>query len=300
MYKHLDSQGEPKFAGRSKAKVIDNRDPLKRGRVIVDHPLLGETVWIDYLKTRSNFDPPSIGDIVYVECDCGEYDYPVAWGNVTKGIDIRPDLPETFQREVPTNRGLYTPNGHFIEMDDGEAEVTAEPNDTQFTTKERGIRITSKANNKIHIIEDSEASKEYILVEDANGNRIKLDYVDNEVTIESKGTTKFITADNKEETVGGNLSVKVEGDIEIEAGGGAKGKFASGQVAFGTSSIELLQQLSDTLQSLIALTASMQTETHIGNMGYPTAVPDNAGDYATAESELSALKGLVDTIKGSL
>ena len=49
MFRTRDQNGNVKYVSRSKAKVIDNRDPFNRGRIVVDHPLLGETVWIEYL-----------------------------------------------------------------------------------------------------------------------------------------------------------------------------------------------------------------------------------------------------------
>jgi hypothetical protein len=276
MYRSSDSTGKPRYLTRSKAVVIDNRDPLNRGRIRIDHPLVGKSGWVDYLRTPGYFSVPSIGDLVYIEADTGYAEYPIAWGNVTKGLDEAPELPNEFKRDVPTNRGIYTPNGHKLELDDGVANATNAPVDTNFTTENRGIRITTKAGNKIHISEDSDNQKQFIVLQDVNGNKIELDYKDNVVNINSIG------------------------EVNITASGGAKGKFDQGKVAFGTSSVELLEQLSQTLQTLIDLTASMQTETHIGNLGYPTAVPDNAGDYGAANSSLSSLKGLVDSIKGNL
>ena len=276
MYKSSDSNGKTRHITRSKAVVIDNRDPLNRGRIRIDHPLIGKTGWVDYLRAPGYFSVPSIGDLVYIEADTGYAEYPVAWGNVTKGLNEAPELPEYFKRDVPTNRGIYTPNGHSLELDDGVATVSDALVDTNFTTENRGIRITTKAGNKIHISEDTTNQQQFIVLEDVNGNKIELDYKDNIVNINSVG------------------------EVNITASGGAKGKFNQGKIAFGTSSVELLEQLSQTLQSLITLTASMQTETHLGNLGYPTTVPENASNYATAESELINLKGLVDSIKGNL
>mgnify|MGYP001582407957 CR=1 FL=1 len=219
MFRIRDGYGKPKYVGRSRAVVVDNRDPLKRGRIMVDSPVLGETVWIDYLKLPHQFDVPSIGDVVYIECDGGEYEFPVAWGNITKGLDESPEIPTVFKRAVPTNRGFYTPEGHTLEFDDGESRPTNSPKDTDLTTKSRGIRITSSQNNKIHIIEDDDNSKQYILIEDKTGNMIKLDYKENELTIKSLGKTIFDTAEDRTDTIGGNLIVNVTGDANITADG---------------------------------------------------------------------------------
>src|SRR3989304_2406792 len=218
MYTTIDiNSGRSKFTGSSRAAVIDNRDPLKRGRIRVDHPQLGNTTWIDYLRLPFQFDVPGIGDIVYIECDSGFYTHPFAWGNKTKGQDDQPDIPEDFRRDVPTNRGFYTPNGHKIELDDGVATLTDGPEDTNYTTEKRGIRGTSAAGNKIHIIEDADAGNQYILLQDAGGNLIKLDYKNNELTISSIGKTNINTSTDQNETIGGNLTINVTGNTIINS-----------------------------------------------------------------------------------
>lgn len=212
MFRTKDGNGNVKYTGRSKAVVLDNRDPLQRGRIQVDHPLLGNTAWIDYLRQPGEFSSPSIGDVVFVECDSGEYEFAVASGIVTKGEDANPFLPSKFKRDIPTNRGFFTPGGHSIELDDGVATITDAPKDDQFTTTNRGIRVTSRANNKIHIIEDADAGAQYILLQDAGGNLIKLDYKNNQLTINSIGKTKIDTATDKTETVGGNETTTITGN----------------------------------------------------------------------------------------
>lgn len=221
MFRSKDNQGITKYIGRSKAKVIDNRDPLKRGRVRLEHPLLGKTSWVDYLRTPGTFTVPSIGDLVYVEADTGFAEYPVAWGNVTKGLDESPELPEAFKRDIPTNRGMYTPGGHLFEMDDGEATLSQEVKDNDFTDKDRGVRLTTKAGNKIHIMEDETNSKQYILIEDKEGDYIKLDYKDKKVTIVSKDTTLIDTTGDRTDIVGGAWTVNVTGNISVNTDGNA-------------------------------------------------------------------------------
>jgi Gp5-like OB domain-containing protein/type VI secretion system (T6SS) baseplate-like injector VgrG len=212
MFKVRDAQGKYKYAGRSRAIVIDNRDPLNKGRIQVNHALLGDTVWIDYLRDPGSFDTPSIGSIVYIECDSGMYEHPIAWGLVTKGTDANPQIPTAFKRDIPTNRGFFTPGGHLFEMDDGEATITQNPDDKQFTAKSRGIRVTSSGNNKIHIVEDTVAGSQYILLQDAGGNILKLDYKNNKLTINSIGTTQVDTAQSKAESVGTDDTLNVGGN----------------------------------------------------------------------------------------
>lgn len=204
-----------KYAGRSKATVIDNRDPLKKGRIRVTHPLLGDTSWIEYLKVPGQFNTPSIGDVVFVECESGIYEYPVAWGNATKSEKGVSTVPDKFKRDIPTNRGWQTPNGHSLELDDGQANLNQNPVDNDYTTKDRGIRVTSTAGNKIHIIEDSDNGNTYILIQDVNGNLIKLDYNNNHLTINSIGTTQFDTGNDRDDSVGGNLKIDVVGNVTI-------------------------------------------------------------------------------------
>lgn len=246
MFRTKDANGNVKYSGRSKAVVLDNRDPLNRGRIIVDHPLLGNTAWIDYIREPGVFSVPSIGDVVFVECDSGEYEFAVASGIVTKGEDANPFLPSKFKRDIPTNRGFYTPGGHSIELDDGVATVTDAPKDDQYTTTNRGIRVTSRAGNKIHIIEDLNGGNQYILLQDAGGNIIKLDYKNNQLTINSVGKTKIDTAQQKDESVGGNDTLNVTGNRNENIGGalnitvtGAANILATGATTIKGSNITL-------------------------------------------------------------
>lgn len=220
MYRIKDGNGRYKYCGRSKAKVIDNRDPLNKGRVRLSHPLLGDSVWIEYLKTPAHFSVPSIGDVVFVECDSGEVEYPVAWGNITKGTNDSPNLPEAFRRDIPTNRGIHTPNGHLLEMDDGEAELTSNPDDTQFTTSNRGIRLTTADGSKVHLLDDSDNGSTKIIIEDPDGNSIIIDrdagsmnlVIDGDFTVEASGSA---TIDTPATGVTGTLDV--DGDVSAKA-----------------------------------------------------------------------------------
>lgn len=264
MFKVKDSQGSQKYAGRSKAKVIDNRDPLKRGRIRIEHSFLGKTSWIDYLRSPGQFTVPSIGDLVYVEADTGVAEYPVAWGNATKGLDESPDLPEAFKRDIPTNRGMYTPGGHLFEMDDGEANLSNEPKDNDFTDKGRGVRLTTKAGNKIHILEDETNSKQYILIEDKEGDYIKLDYKDKKVTIVSKDTTLIDTTGDRTDIVGGAWTVNVTGNVTVNTDGNAT-------VAAG-GNVDITASGNATVSADGNATFKGTGGTQVGDAGSPTQV----------------------------
>lgn len=208
MFRTKDANGNIKYAGRSKAVVMDNRDPLNRGRIIVDHPLLGNTVWIDYVREPGVFNVPSIGDIVYVEADAGEHEFPIAHGAIVKGTDAVPDTPFRFQRTVPSNRGWRSPGGHFIEMDDGIVPVTDAPDDKSFSTNKRGIRFTTRAGNKIHIMEDVINGIQHILLEDIAGNQIKLDTLNKSIEINA--------VQNQNNVIGGNYQIVVTGNVQLQ------------------------------------------------------------------------------------
>jgi hypothetical protein len=208
MFRTKDTYGKHRYAGRSKAAVIDNRDPSNLGRIQVRHPILGETVWIDYLRSPGQFDIPSIGDVVYVECDTGEHEFPVAHGNLTLGYPGKGNFPEAFKRNVPTNRGLYTPGGHLFEMDDGLSNPTKSPNDKDLTDKGRGIRLTSKAGYKIHIMEDPGSGKQQIRLEAIDGSYIVIDVDNGSLDIHAEGNYNLSAFGNTKEVTTGSHAIQ--------------------------------------------------------------------------------------------
>lgn len=228
MYRVKDQNGKTKYAGRSKATVLDNRDPQDRGRIQITHPVLGNTAWVEYLHTPGHFTVPSIGDVVYVECDAGEPEFPYCWGNIVKGTDDAPELPSAFRRDIPTNRGIYSPDGHLIEVDDGEYELTSDKNNPTKTTKNKGIRITTSDGSKVHILDDTDNGTRQILLEDPDGNKIVIDRenksmdlsIDGDYNVTATGTGKIVagtsvTIDTPDTSITGTASV--DGDTTLNA-----------------------------------------------------------------------------------
>lgn len=234
MFRTKDANGNVKYAGSSKAVVLDNRDPLSKGRVIVDHPLLGNTVWIDYLRAPGIFTVPSVGDIVYVECDSGVYEFPFAWGNVTKGEDAAPEIPDMFKRTVPTNRGFYTPKGQSIELDDGVATDGSDPKYDSLTTKSRGVRITTSSGHKIHIADDPDNQVQSITILDKEGDGIIFDAQNKEVTLVSKG--KMTLNSEADMSINGKANINIKATSALEATGDTAKVSGSSMTTVGSSS----------------------------------------------------------------
>lgn len=101
----------------------------------------------------------------------------------------------------------------------------------------------------------------------------------------------------------GGASAEVNGAtglIHLKDNGTGALKIQGDKVALGASSAELLQQVSDQLQKHITMANAEATHTHLGNLGYPTAAPSTQSDWTTLASDLTAIKALVDGIKGTL
>lgn len=265
------SIGSIKYTSRSRAKVTNNVDPLKKGRIVVFHPIIGETEWIDYLTAPGTFTVPEIGDIVYVEADSGSHNHLVAWGNLTKGLDSAKDIPEEFVRYKPTNRGMYTPEGHLFEMDDGE----------NLAQSKKGIRFTTAGGIKVHILDDP---------------------ADTQVNIEMPTGDQFKMTPTDGIVINANSDVKINsltGNIEADGSLG-KLKLGAGKVGLGGPAAELLDLYDQLLQQLDTLLTSMATETHLGNLGYPSGPPLNAAAYAAVQAQIAIIKALLGTIKGGV
>lgn len=160
--------------------------------------------------------------------------------------------------------------------------------DTAPTTlkidSEGDLSITNKAGQTFKI----SRSEDTMTMTFANGLSITYNGSSDQVSIQTAG----------------GASVTVDGsgdDINLEAAGSAKLNLNSATVALGASGIEILDKLS-IVADLVSQWATNvgAAHTHIGNLGYSTAPPDQAGDYTTLGSDLASEKADVDSIKGSL
>jgi hypothetical protein len=240
-----DAQQVPKYAGRSVAKVIDNIDPAKEGRIRVFHPFTGDSIWIDYLHLPGQFGVPEIDDLVYIEADAGFIEFPIAWGNLIKEADDT--IPESFKRYKPTNRGLFSPLGHLFELDDGTGASGTEKN---------GVRITTSGGKKLHFNEDTSAQDNKILLEDEDGNKVEIDQVTKKITVTTSSNT-ILELDGQADSInistgsGDHLSI-ANSNIELANSSGSLVINAAGQVELKGSSdgvVALIQELAQTLST---------------------------------------------------
>lgn len=288
-----------KYAGRCRAIVTSTLDPELRGRITVDHPLFGPTNWIPYLQIPGLFSVPQVGDVVYVEADCGYGEYLVAWGNFLKGDSSADNLPTEFSRNNPTNMGFYSPGGHLVEIDDGSGVADVG----------QGIRITTSGGNKITILEDETAPEGLITIETTGGANITIDGTEDTINASSSfGDSLTVSAadgilattpaaggtslsmKNGQVTINGAIGVKVADGV------GAELNLTGGKVALGGTPAELLDLFDQALSQLITLTNTLSVEAPAGFgtilVGAPT--------YLSVNGQLTTIKGLLDGIKGSL
>lgn len=106
---------------------------------------------------------------------------------------------------------------------------------------------------------------------------------------------------NTQYSIGANMTYKVGGTILMQETAGQAGiKISGGQVALGTSAIELLQQIIDMLTKIGTWAgATGATHTHIDGFGIPTLPPSQASQYVQLQTDLATIQQKVTTIKGS-
>lgn len=279
---------EGKMITRSRAIVIDNKDPLKKGRIRVKHPILGDTTWINFIKDEGSFGVPGIGNIVYLECDCGYETHPIAHGVIPKGTDTVINVPEVFRRLNPTNKGFYTPNGHLIEMDDGEG----------LSKTGKGIRLTTSKGIVIKLddIEDSVSisniNEDSIVLSKSEGIIItsKSDTVNDASgshTISSGSEHSLVITDSNVTLSSGETNLTLtDSDATLSEPGGALLNLASGKVKLGTDTAEVITIVQNGLKALTD-NASALVLTNVGPGQLSPAVV----------ALLMQLQTLLDTIK---
>lgn len=284
-----DNSGRIKFTSRSRALVISNADPQKKGRIRVRHLLLGDSEWIPYLHTPGSFFVPKKGDIVYVECDAGYETHLVAFGNINKGLEegSLEELPSVFQRISPTNQGFYSPGGHLIEIDDGQ--------DLVGTGK--GMRFTASNGTLFQI----DALKDSITAKVMFGDTWELSRARGfQVSTPAAGGTSLSMNSGKVDlnaTLAMTLT-STTSSVEIK-GSEAILKLSGGKVGLGGPAGELLEEVSKIADELSKLALEASTHVHPTAVG-PSGPPTNAANMVAINTAATTIKTIIDLIKGGI
>ena len=193
---YINDKDGLKLLGHGQAVVI----AVKSGstdvhQVRIKHPDFGDTAFIPYIQTSGLLKVPAVNDVVYVFCNEGFHNYPMAWG--TK---LHDSAVQALLGSVRNNATVIYSTGadnktvsHTIILDEG---------------PDRGIRIKTAGGNNINIKNDSD-----ITITQTNGNTVKMS--SSGIDIESSGT---INLKGKEVNIEASGStIKVGSTITVEA-----------------------------------------------------------------------------------
>lgn len=219
---HLQQHGPSRrLYGVYTAIVVDIVHPEQRPRVKVSFPWLAEwerdgfTIWAR-LSTpmagggRGIWHVPEVGEEVLVAFSAGDSNQPIVIGSLWNGVD---EPPEQMDQSGDNNiRSLTSRSGHKLEFDDSDGSGTV----TLTTT---------------------------------NGNRLILDDVADEITVEHHGGAT-ITMDGS-----GNIAIEATAEVSVNAPSGMSVDASQVTVTAGMSSFSGVVQC-DTLITNSVISAS--------------------------------------------
>jgi hypothetical protein len=265
---------------------------------------------------QSNFPKNMNGTLVYIAFLDGDLNKPFILGGIKHFKKSGATRAEGVRKQGEFNGIFWEINkdGEFTfkyqsnRLPDGKLSREA-TGPTQVKIDKKGdFELKQTLNSELINLQKFERDSKKITRQAGNDTVVEtFDGTNEKVTLQFKSGL-IITCDGAgdkvEITTTGGAFAKIDGNsgtIELKDNGTGKLKINGDKVAIGASSAELLQQISDSLQKLITWANSVGAiHTHIGNLGYPTAPPDQASGYSQLGSDLSTIKGKVDGIKGSL
>ncbi len=226
-----------KFFGKYRARVINNKDPKKMGRIKVECPkVLGkfESEWClpcfpygaDGIGT---IQIPREGYLVWIEFEEGDPDKPIWTGAIWKQ-ELTPFEDE--YEVVDRKRIFKTESGHKIVFSDVEEhEYEDEEGNTISVEADEHIELTTHSGHRVrfHDVEN----EEYVEIETKSGHRVKFNDVSgeesfrldemngNSFTANKYGTVLLDKFGNKTETKDAGILIQDKNGniIELNDGG---------------------------------------------------------------------------------
>jgi uncharacterized protein involved in type VI secretion and phage assembly len=255
----LAERVEQRYYGKYRGFVVDNKDPAQLGRLRLRVPsVLGTDVVTGWASACVPFGGaadqgflfiPDRKAGVWVEFEEGDLEFPIwvgtFWSKPDAGTELPkpngPDGAELSQpQDPPTCKIIKTGKGHTVQLEDADGQesviVYNKPDKLLLVMDTKGIRITDGKRGHKVTLDDSG-----VTVTDGvnSGNKLVMD---------SSGIT----------VNGPNGNTLVVGTSGIDIGSGAQ------------ESLVLGNSLSSNLQTFIT---SLNTHTHVGNLGAPTSPP---------------------------
>lgn len=268
---------------KAPARVTDNEDPERRGRVKVTcAALMGDDEtelpdWIEPSFKWGSFQVPDVGELIEIEfntrSDQAEetsfqafLENPnIKWsGTRFDSLDAgtqRPFDPFFRNKHYGKRRGYATPAGHVLMFDDTheEQQITLSwrrgDNRTQMTMdKEGSILLLDHKSNMIHV--NAKDDQEGITVLDANGNMVAL---------REKGVVVNDSYNNFIELKDGVVAVSAGGAMQVQAGSTLDLQSGIGQVnismaADGKLDVVAADQVTVTTAAGVEVTAVSDVE----------------------------------------
>lgn len=195
--KLIDMHPDERHFGIYRGIVIDNRDPLKLGRLKLQVPsVLAREVtgWalpcLPYGggPQQGMFMVPDNDSHVWVEFEAGNVQNPIWVGTFWKNEG---DPPTLSAKEEPTTRLLQTKSGHILQFDDEDgqeqirfhhpagAELLIDPSGSITLTDASGATLFMDAEHHEIVLEDTNGNLLTMngagtVVEDSNGNSLEM------------------------------------------------------------------------------------------------------------------------------
>lgn len=231
-----------KYYGFYRAKVVDNKDPEKRGQVLVWIPDLmpkipdTEGIWACPVNTLGGRDPvnketwkqgtcyiPVVGSWVWVFFEGGNPSRPFYFGSIE--IEQSRTVVENQLGSEYWNKWtvIRTRQGRVIiisdDPDDARVELTGRKRNESMRLEGDSASVYAIDGNQTVILIDERAGKEKVLIKDWRGNTIHIRSHSDEIHIYANSDIVINTSNNLHIKAAANLDIGVDGDCKIKVGG---------------------------------------------------------------------------------